>query len=175
MTILRRLPAPVGVGLILGAFAALIGLGKQLVAQGAPPIVGPLTGQEIVYVIPLQANGQLGAVQAQVTIAQIAGFAAASTVSTTATGTVTATTPTTILSVPLTGAVTFTLPATPTDGQQAVLVNGSGRAFTQTITVVGAGTPAATVTGSPTIVAMPAGGSARWRYTAATTTWTRIG
>ena len=169
MIIPRRLLPSIGVGLIIGAF--LVGLGARLFAQGAPPIVGPLTGQEIVYVIPVQANGQLGAVQAQVTVAQIAGFAAASTVSTTATGSVTATTATTILSVPLTGAVTFTLPASPSDGQIAVLVNGSGRAFTQTVTAA-AGT--GTVTNA-IIVNMPAGGSARWRYTAATTTWTRIG
>ena len=55
-----------------GLFATLmVAAASILHAQGNRALVGPLTGNEIVHVIPLQANGQLGASEAQVTIAQV--------------------------------------------------------------------------------------------------------
>jgi len=146
------------------AVAALPGLA---LAQAGPPLPSPLTGLEIFHVIPRQQNGQLGSVEASVTLSQIAAFAGSSTVTTVTTGAVTATTPTLIFPAALTGAVTVTLPATPVDGQVFVLVNATNVAFAQTITASGVAT-------NGVVANLPAGGSARFRYTAATMMWTRI-
>jgi hypothetical protein len=158
---------------VVAAMALGIAIEKLVVALaiaqpagGSVNLPSPLTGQEIVSVLPLQANGQPGAVIANVRIAQIAAFAANSTVSTTASGTLTMTTPTLILSAPLTGGLLVTLPAMPVNGQVAVIVNGSGAAFNQVIT-----------TGVPNgvIPNLPAGGSARFQYNGTTMMWARIG
>lgn len=136
-------------------------------AQAGPPLPSPLTGNEILHVLPLQQNGQLGAFEASITLRQLSQFVSNSTVSTVATGAVTATTPTLMFTAALTGAVTVTPPATPTDGEVFVLVNSTAANFTQTITVAGVAT-------NGVVANLPAGGSARFRYTAATMMWTRI-
>lgn len=96
-------------------------------------------------------------------------------ISTTATGTATPT-PTSLannyyLTAALTGPVTINLPASPPDGQLFSVVNGTGSAFTQTITV--AATDGSTIANGATAVNLAAAASEEWQYTVSSRIWYR--
>jgi len=75
-----------------------------------------------------------------------------------------------IFTAALSGAVTLTAPATPYDGQRLLVTNGTGAAFTQTITLTAA-TGQTVVNGACATEAV--GASCAWIYTATGTTWYR--
>jgi len=91
----------------------------------------------------------------------------------TATGTVTATTSAVryIFTAALTGGITLNTPATPFDGEMIEVANGTGSAFTQTITLTGVG---GQTVNSGAVATLAASGSAEWMYAAANTTWYRM-
>lgn len=145
MTNFRRCVFAAMVASLLGGALMFYALAQP--AGGVVNLPDPLTGNEIVSVLPIQGNGQPGAVIANVTMKQIANFIANNTVSTVTSGAVTMTTPTLILTAALTGPLTVALPAAPVDGEIVVFSNQSGAAFTQPITVPGAaGGPITAVT-----------------------------
>lgn len=179
MSKLRRLFNDLVYGGLIGA--VLGGIAGTAVVLGQPSggvvnLTNPLTGNELVTVTPLQGNGQLGAYNANVTVLQLFQMATTFQVSSVTTGAVTITLPITteIFSSALTGAVTVTLPEAPPDGTiVAAAVNASGQNFTFPITVA-AGDGDTLTTAAGNVGLLPAGGSAKYRYTAATETWTRV-
>jgi hypothetical protein len=152
--------------------AALVAIGVAL-AQGIVALTSP-TGAELVYVLPIQANGQPGAVQAQVSINQLRNTTGYQ-VSSSASGTLSPTTAVDnlIFTSALTGGVTVNLPASPPDGYIFSVVNGTGSAFTgQTITV--ATTDGSTIANGSTAASLGAASSQEWQYTAASQIWYRM-
>jgi len=77
----------------------------------------------------------------------------------------------TIFTAALTGAITFNAPASPLDGQKIAVTNGTGAAFTQTITLTAAAGQTV-VNGACATEAV--GATCAWLYVASTTTWYRI-
>lgn len=163
------------IGAVLGAVAGTaVVLGQP--SGGVVNLQSPLTGRELVTVIPLQGNGQLGAFAANVTTLQLYLMQQTFQVATVTTGTVTMALPITteIFSQALTGAVTVDLPEAPPDGTVVVAaVNATNAAFTFPITVAPSGSDLIAGTGG-TVGLLPVGASARYQYAAATETWTRI-
>jgi hypothetical protein len=131
-----------------------------------------LTGKEVV----VAATGGPGGPSIFVPIEELRGAAGYAT-TTTATGT----TPAAITSnnantrvyytAALSGGVTHNSPPAPYDGQMLEIVNGTGSAFTQTITLTASGTQ---TVNSGAVATLAAGSSAEWQYNATTTTWLRV-
>jgi hypothetical protein len=77
----------------------------------------------------------------------------------------------TIFTAALSGGITVNAPSAPLDGQKLAVTNGTGAAFTQTITL-SAATGQTVVNGACATLAV--GATCAWLYTAAATTWYRI-
>jgi hypothetical protein len=77
----------------------------------------------------------------------------------------------TIFTSALSGGVTATTPAAPFDGEMLEVANGTGLAFTQTITLTAA---SGQTVNSGAVATLAAGGSAEWQYSASNTTWYRL-
>ena len=71
----------------------------------------------------------------------------------------------------LSGGVTHNTPTAPFDGQMLEIVNGTGSAFTQTITLTAS---AGQTVNSGAVATLAAGSSAEWMYIVASTTWFRV-
>jgi len=71
----------------------------------------------------------------------------------------------------LSGGVTHNSPTAPFDGQMLEIVNGTGSAFTSTITLIASGSQ---TVNSGALATLAAGSSGEWMYVAASTTWFRI-
>jgi len=78
----------------------------------------------------------------------------------------------TIFTAALSGAVTFTAPTNPYDGQKVAVTNGTTAAFTQTITMTAAG--GQTVVNGAACATLAVGNTCAWIYNAANTSWYRI-
>lgn len=157
-----RVAAFVALGLLAGAVGGALG------QAGWYQIISP-TGAELV-----QALVNASAYQNYVTINQIrntTGYLLTSV----ATGSLTATTNANryIFTAALSGGVTLTTPATTAlaDGEMIEVVNGTGSAFTQTITLTAA---SGQTVNSGAVATLAAGSSAEWQYAASTTTWYRL-
>jgi len=77
----------------------------------------------------------------------------------------------TIFTAALTGGITANTPTAPLDGEMLEVVNGTGLAFTQTITLTASGSQ---TVNSGAVATLAAGASAEWQYAASTTTWYRL-
>lgn len=74
-------------------------------------------------------------------------------------------------------AATIQLPANPTDGQMAEVVNGTAAAFATNVVTINVGTSPASVTlvgGAVTITTLGAGASVEFQYSLATNSWYRL-
>jgi len=131
-----------------------------------------LTGNEAI----VMAIGGPGGPSLFTTVAQLRNSTGYAT-TTTATGTTPAAVTANNLSTrvfytaALTGAVTHNTPTAPFDGQMLEVVNGTGSAFTQTITLTASGSQ---TVNSGAVATLAAGSSAEWQYVTASTTWFRI-
>lgn len=76
-----------------------------------------------------------------------------------------------IFTAALTGSVTLNTPPAPLDGEMLEIVNGTGLAFTQTITLTAS---AGQTVNSGAVATLAAGASGEWQYSASTTTWYRL-
>lgn len=154
-----RIAAFVALGILAGAIGGALG------QAGWYQIASP-TGAELLQVL-LNSS----AYQNYVTLNQIRNTTGYQ-LSAATTGTI-PTTPA-INNLILTGAVTtatVNLPASPPDGQLFAAVNGTGSAFSGTITI--ASTDTSTIVGVVAIVNLAAGASAEYQYTAASKIWYR--
>lgn len=148
-------------GVALAALGTALAVGQQLTPSG-------LSGNETWSV----ATGGPGGPSTFITTNHVRNTQSY-TVTSQATGAITATPNVVgyIFTAALTGAVTLTAPASPYDGQKIAVSNGTGAAFTQTVTLTAA--TGQTVVGGA-CATDPAGATCAWIYTAAAQTWYRI-
>ena len=148
-------------GVALAALGVTLVVGQQLTPSG-------LSGNETWSV----ATGGPGGPSIFVTANHMRNTSSYA-LSTTATGAVSpnVNTVATIFTAALSGAITFNAPSPPLDGQKIAVTNGTGAAFTQTITLTAA-TGQTVVNGACATLAI--GATCAWIYTAAATTWYRI-
>jgi hypothetical protein len=140
-------------------------------AQGIIPLASPV-GTELLTVYPLAPGGGLGGGQAQININQIrnaTGYQLSSLTS----GALTLPTSTNrlILTAVVSGALAVTTPASPFDGEMVEIVNGSGSAFTATVTLTA---NSGQTVNSGAVATLAANASAEWQYVSSTTTWYRL-
>src|SRR6266852_1084981 len=153
-----RIAALLGMAVIAAAGYAL--------AQGIIPLASP-TGTELIYVLPIQSNGQPAATQAQITLNQMRNTTGYLTVPTG--GTVTCTPTNAVNNLIAIGAIrtwNITLPNPAFDGELFSIENSTAAAFTTNTGVTAASTPQAQVlavafTGQ-TLAAN--GGGAEWQF-----------
>lgn len=150
---------------LLMASAAGLLIALAVVAQPIMPT--SWTGNEV-FTIELGPGGT----GLFINLAQVRN-ATAGVTTTTATGTFTSTNlmNRVIYTAALSGAVTHNTPTNPFDGEMMEIVNGTGLAFTQTITFTATGTQ---TVNSGALATLAAGASGEWQYIASTNTWYRI-
>jgi len=157
-----RLSLGLGLGLVLGAVGLALGQGA-----GLYQIISPTGTEQVLVNNPSSAYNNSVALNA---IRNTTGYQLSSATS----GTVTMTTAADnlIFTAVVSGATTANLPPSPPDGSLASIVNGSGSAFTGTITV--ATTDSSTIVGGSSLATLASAASAEYQYVASATKWYRM-
>jgi hypothetical protein len=154
-----RVAALLALGFVAGSIGLAIG------QAGWIQIISPSGTEQV----PVNSTGAFQNYVQLSTLRNTTGYQLSS--STSGTIAMAATTDNLILTAAV-GTATVDLPASPPDATLAAIVNGSGSAFTGTITV--ATTDSSTIVGGSSLVNLASPGAAEYQYTAGSTKWYRV-